>query len=114
MYSAVKAAYFVSRLAQGLGNKLVEPRQGFGFFATVEFFNVDPFDPNPDRLPQRPRHADGPRPRATDIIDDADAFGISRPDRRPDTLRKRTIDADVAIVGIVVHILRFNHVAFDV
>src|SRR5215813_9748790 len=114
MYSAVKAAYFVSRLAQVLGNKLVEPRQGFGFFATVELFNVALFDRNPDRLLERARYADVPRPYHTDLIDDADAFGISRPDRRPDTLRKRTIDADVAIVGIVVHILRFNHVAFDV
>src|SRR5262245_29069079 len=114
MYSAMKAADFVSRLAQVLGNELVEPRQGFGFFATVELFDVALFDRNPDRLLERTRYADMPRPYHTDLIDGADAFGISRPDRRPDTFRKRTIDADVAIVGIVVHLLRFDHDSFHV
>src|SRR5262245_65047747 len=79
VHSAMKAADFVSRLAHVLGNELVEPSQGFRFLATFEFFNVALFDINSDRLLKRTRHANVARPYYTDLIDDADAFGISRP-----------------------------------
>src|SRR5262245_16094325 len=114
MHSAVKAADFVSRFAKVLRNELVEPSQCFCFLATFEFFNVALFNVNPDRLLERARHADVPRPYHTDLVDDADAFGIPRPDRRPDTFGKWTINTDVAVMGVVFHLLRLNHDSFNV
>src|SRR5215475_9453408 len=87
VHSAMKAADFVSRFPQVIGNELVEPSQRFRFLATFKLFNVTLFDINPDRLLERTRHADVARPYHTDLIDDADAFCSPRPNRRPDTFR---------------------------
>ena len=114
MHSAMKAAHLISRLSKVLGNELVEPRQRFGFFAAFELLYVTSLDINPDRLFEWARYTDVPRSYHADFINNPDTFGIACANRRPHTLRKRTINTDVAIMGVVVHVLGLHHVAFDV
>src|SRR5437870_7548726 len=114
MHSAMKTAHLISRLSKVLGNELVKPSQRFGFFATFEFLYVTSLDINSDRLLEWARHANVPRPYHPDFINNTDPFGIARANRRPHSLRKRTINTDVAIMGIVVHVLGLHHDSFHV
>src|SRR6266511_1666670 len=55
-----------------------------------------------------------PRPDHPDFIDDPETFGVAGAYGRPDALGKRTINTDIAVMRVVVHVFRFHYVTFDV
>ena len=53
------------------------------------------------------------RPDDADLVDDADALGVARADRRPDAFGKWAVNADIAVMRVIVHVLRLHDVSFD-
>ena len=114
MDTAVKAADFVGGFTQIFGNKFIKARKRFGLFAAFKFLKVAFFDEYLHWQLERARHADVTRPDDTDLVDYSHPFGVAGPNGRPDALGKGTVRSDVTVVCIVVHLLGFDDVAFDI